>query len=383
MDCTSLVQDIDLNYSNLTNNSSPRLVPLKFELNNAAILNPNLSFNQPSFQIILLVLVSIAIIISCVLAYYVYPKYDKQQKLIKLRVQYNIQPQQKYCKHYRTKVEPYLDEYTKNNRDINNIILNYANIENTKWLFNFVSSIIGQKPFWYFLVQFITISSFLIASYFQFYWIISHWNDSYKSYIEAQCYPYSGKEQHFYYYYHQINMNQICDNNYNNILFYVDITLDGEQWEHKFNKSDVINLNTSSSVPCYIHDEEFTVRAPNRKNQKCVRCGQCCQCCGRCHSVECYCCDMNCCCYAVCIITILSTLLCLLCFIGTCYCCSRRQLFDNWNDIHIDRDAIDRYKKDNDCLLIVKENDAYVNTKYKGWNLMYPHGELDGTNHDL
>lgn len=218
-DCDwSIIQEIELNYSNpsnFTNESVVSLIKLEIDIDKESIFNPDLSFNQPLFWIGAAIIFIISFIISCYYAYCGIPRINRIYKLKKLK-SLNINPYSK------KEINPCLDKHTDNVQDINETVFDFANIQ-SKSLNSILHSQIDKQPLFCYFIKYMFISTLLIASYYQFYSVISHWSDSYKSWIETKCYPYIEKQYETQYHYLQVDMNNLnypCGDDY---IFYLDI----------------------------------------------------------------------------------------------------------------------------------------------------------------
>ena len=365
MDCFAF--SADNSSLNSSNDSFTSLIELEYDIDTESIFNPVLSFNQPSFWIGAGVITLISFIVSYIISYHYYPFIDRKQKLLKLKA-LNVNPYSK------KDINPCLDTHTNKIQDINNTVFDFANI-NSKSVNSILDSTIEKQPLYYHLISYLFISTLLIASYFQFYWVISHWNDAYKSWIETQCYPFIGYSRPWsytvkgrthsgtdhYYHYLQVNMNNICgDYDNHDFIFYLDIDFDVYDYQHEFNRDDIMNIDTSDSVPCYVHKDNFKVRAPIEQGEGCC-CSYGCIRCGRCTDG---CCGYNACAYWPCILCG-SASLCT--FLYLCIYKLQWNISDKYNNVEIielseieSNQYQDNENNESHVLLRIKENESDI-----------------------
>ena len=219
-----------------------------------------------SFGLIITILavIAIAMIIACIY----YPRYDKAQKLLKLKIleETNI-PRQ----NAKELLLPHIDEDY-----ISELIMDYADITldiNDDNLDEMMISKINDKPItnellYKKLIWYMAVTSLLILSYIGMYHFIVHINDSYKSYIETECFmienttncrSLSGKggcnQQQSEYY---IDMTPICDPD----------TIDMDKYQ--FRSRLDIDYDESSN-PCWINKDDFSVRLTTGNSRCCCK----------------------------------------------------------------------------------------------------------------
>eukprot|EP01084_Bolivina_argentea_P311968 540066_1 len=284
----SLVENKIMN----SNNSNS----LRIELNEDFVPIYDIQFWTFSFWIGLLVITFIIILISCILSFIYFPRYDLKQKEIKLK-EMDIQPVLKH------NISSYLHPYTKYNQHINNIIFSYANIPNH--IDSIITSTLTKKCLCHIFVCYLFMGLLLIASYIQIYMVIVHWNDSYLSYLNTECnmidinrmsdirYQ-NPKNRHKEYNYntrtiiHLHKLIESCDDilNANEYVFEISSIYGNYDW------------HTEGQKDCYIHKDSLNVRqqpggccccdeALSRCGRDCLckccikgRCGGCANACG-------------------------------------------------------------------------------------------------------
>ena len=272
-----------------------------------------------SFPIAVIIWCTILIVISSFIACIYHPLDIIKHKRIKLLARENT--------HSKPQINAIFNLYTKGSQDIIDLITEYADIE---WIedldknLNYCRITCGNtttsRDTKVLLIMYIFISTIITASAIPIYLVSAHINDSYLSYLKAECTYYNPSSSVLM----EISLNggHCMDNTYQYIEGY---SLFSESNHVSF---DMIGQDIKlGSHNCYINVQDFSVRRPiynigtegflfkcgdDHECKNCSRCGkgcygccyagccECCNCCGYCWCLCCACGGIACACVWCC-----------------------------------------------------------------------------------
>eukprot|EP01084_Bolivina_argentea_P157840 275038_1 len=304
-----------LEHSQFLNNTNETIGVIWLTLDETALFDSK--FVHSEFYISLLITIFFAFTISYLIFYTYYPRYDVKQKLLKLKLEYDIEPV------LQNDVIPFLNPHL-NHHHIIQEILEYAAItlksENiNQYLDSRMTSTYNRDRSncnsSSLLSLFILSSTLFIMAYFPLYFMIQHGLESYRSYVEIQCIPINDSHNINKFLFDGSGMGQNAEyDEYDIMIFQFNFTPICEN----INESDyrIYGKFKPISIPdvCYINTNDLTKFRSNDEGC-CSTCGDCASRCGRgrCYKCNFMGCEQRCCnCCAFCFCSIFVIVLCII-----------------------------------------------------------------------
>ena len=276
------------------------------------------SWDNQSYIIGLLFVLLFILLISSFLLWLLRSTSRIKQRAIKLRI---------HSMYLSEEINDPLDPYTNHNQDINSIILAFSDIK----IIDPSRITPNNHDLFHLFIIYILIGTLLIASYTTTFMVVSHWNDSYVSYLKVECnflsYDFFTRAIAV------LDIDELCEGErYPNIQFQVNLLY------------DYAADTTYFGNDCYINKHDFTVRAPV------IPCESLCCCCGssdtvsRCgKGIKCASFNLNCGGYFWCFSAGLCGVICWI-----------RLVIKYWQQLDRKYDNVSVSRLNNECLLSVK-----------------------------